>query len=525
MTGRGERLPLLDTPHSWEDFLSWGPSSALPAILREYLPRCRWFGDKSRQIDEVRIESVLPLDVGNNSPVFLCILSVTFLEGVARRYFLPLGLGAEAQSGPAGPVARIPSVDQAVVVDALFLPETGNGLLDLFFSGDDRPAEIRPVSTPLLPGLLASRPLEGSPRAFGGEQSNTSLLFGRSLILKCYRNLETGTNPDLEIGAFLAEAKTPAPIPPTGGALVSFTPEGRSLTIALLQGFVENRGDGWSFLLGGLQEIRLRGVPEEEEKDPGVVRIGRWIETLGERTADLHQGLGRDPDHPDFAPVPFTEDDIDELVFGIETRHERVMRMLAKTRPALPPGLQERIDRFSGMAGFLGRTLVSCRRAGRGGWKIRCHGDLHLGQVLVTAGDDAVFLDFEGEPALPIDERRKKSSPLIDVAGMLRSFHYLVASSRPEESDGRWERWLSAWLSAQSRRFWEAWRRRMDSGAVRLLGEEEPTHALLTLFLIRKCLYEIEYEINNRPAWIGIPLEGLQALLEGKGPGGGAGVS
>lgn len=133
MTGRGERLPLLDTPHSWEDFLSWGPSSALPAILREYLPRCRWFGDKSRQIDEVRIESVLPLDVGNNSPVFLCILSVTFLEGVARRYFLPLGLGAEAQSGPAGPVARIPSVDQAVVVDALFLPETGNGLLDLFF--------------------------------------------------------------------------------------------------------------------------------------------------------------------------------------------------------------------------------------------------------------------------------------------------------------------------------------------------------------------------------------------------------
>nr|EDZ38449.1 MAG: Probable alpha amylase, catalytic region [Leptospirillum sp. Group II '5-way CG'] len=523
MTGRGEGLPLLDTPDSWEDFVSWGPSSALPAILREYLPRCRWFGDKSRQIDEVRIESVLPLEVGKNGPVFLCVLSVTFQEGGARRYFLPLGLGSETQSGPAGPVARIPSVDSAVVVDALFLPETGNGLLDLFFPGEDRPGGIRPVSTPLLPGLLASRPLAASPRAFGGEQSNTSLLFGRSLILKCYRNLETGTNPDLEVGAFLAEAKTPAPIPPTGGALVSFTPEGRSLTIALLQGFVENQGDGWSFLLGRLEEIRSRGVLEDN--DAGVARIARWIGTLGERTADLHQSLGRDPDHPDFAPAPLTGDDIDELVFGIETRHERVMRMLAKTRPVLPSGLQERIDRFSGMAGLLGRTLVSCRRAGRGGWRIRCHGDLHLGQVLVTAGDDAVFLDFEGEPALPIDERRKKSSPLIDVAGMLRSFHYLVASSRPEESDERWERWLSAWLPAQSRRFWESWRRRMDSGTVRLLGEEEPTNALLTLFLIRKCLYEIEYEINNRPAWIGIPLEGLQALLEGKGPGGEDGSS
>ena len=518
MTGTGERPPFLDPSGSWDDFIAWGPSSGLPAILREYLPRCRWFGDKSRQINEVRIESVLPLKAGGNSPVFLCVLSVTFLEGVSRRYFLPLGLGSESRSGPAGPVARMPSIDKAVIVDALFLPETGNGLLDLFFSGEERPGGVRSVSTPLLPGLLASRPPEDSPRAFGGEQSNTSLLFGRSLILKCYRNLETGTNPDLEVGAFLAEARTPAPIPPTGGALVSFTPEGRSLTIALLQGFIENRGDGWSFLLGCLKEIRAEGALVENDSEGN--RVDRWVETLGRRTADLHQGLGRDPDHPDFAPLPITDDDIDELVFGIDARHERVMRMLSKARPELNADLQDQIDRFSGMAGLLGRTLVSCRRARRGGWKIRCHGDLHLGQVLVTPGDDAVFLDFEGEPALPIDERRKKTSPLIDIAGMLRSFHYLIASSRPEEPDGRWEKWLNERLSRYSRLYWKAWRQRMDEGPVHLLGEEGPTDDLLTLYLIRKCLYEIEYEINNRPSWVGIPLEGLEALLEGKGPGG-----
>ncbi len=516
MTEREERFPLLDVSAPWAQFPEWGPASGLPEMLADYLPRCRWFGDKSRRIEGVRIESAAPLDTERKTPVFLCVLSVTFSEGVARRYFLPLGLGASSQSGPSGPVARWPSSEEEVVVDALFLPETGNGLLELFFSEGDRPEGMRPVSTPLLPGLLASRPLEGSPRAFGGEQSNTSLLFGRSLILKCYRNLETGTNPDLEVGAFLAEADTPAPIPPTGGAIVSFTPEGRSLTIALLQGFVDNQGDGWSFLLGRLKEIRAGH--HLGENDSEVVRTNRWIETLGTRTAELHQALGRDPDHPDFSPVPLGEDDIDELVHAIDSRHERVMRMLAKVRPGLERNIQDRIDRFSGVSGLLGRTTSSCRRVGRGGWKIRCHGDLHLGQVLVTPEEDAVFLDFEGEPALPIDERRKKSSPLNDVAGMLRSFHYLVASARPENPDEIFEGWLVKWVQQQSLRYWEAWRQRMDRGPVRLLGEEGPTEALLTLYLIRKCLYEIEYEINNRPAWIGIPLEGLEALLEGKGP-------
>lgn len=511
-----EALPLLDAPGDWRSFPEWGPASNLPMILGGYLPRCRWFGDKSRRIADVRIESAVPLGT-EGDPVFLCVVSATFSEGLARRYFLPLGLGSPGQSGPAGPVARWPGAGDRVVVDALFSPETAQELLGLFSSGEERPAGFQVVSTPLLPGLLASPP-EGVPRAFGGEQSNTSLLFGRSLILKCYRNLETGTNPDLEVGAFLAEAETPAPIPPTGGALVGFTPEGRSLTVALLQGFVDNRGDAWSFLMERLKEI-LSGSALDEDC-PEAVRVDRWIERAGQRTAELHQALGRDPGHPDFAPVPLSDEDVEDLVHAIDSRHERVMRMLAKVRPSLDEVLQNRIDCFSGVSGRLGKTLLACRGAVRGEYAIRCHGDLHLGQILVTPGGDAVFLDFEGEPALPIEERRKKTSPLIDVAGMLRSFHYLTASLRPDESDRTREDWLDRWLHRQSRRFWKSYLKSMEGGPVCLLGEDASTRALLSLYLIRKSLYEIEYEINNRPSWIGIPLAGLEAMLDGEGPAG-----
>jgi len=525
---RGEEaVPLLERAGPWSAFPEWAADSNLPDILSDYLPCCRWFGDKSRKIAAVAIESILPLQEAvepEENTVYLCILSVGFSEGPPRRYLLPLGQGKVGEGGPAGPIARVPEgrTGPGYVTDGLFLPRSGRKLLSLFDGGRPDPAGLKVLRTPLLPGLLENCPPDSDVRVFGGEQSNTSLLFDKCLILKCFRTLGTGTNPDLEVGAFLSEAVPPAPIPPTGGAITGFTPEGRSLTLAMLQGLVENDGDGWRFMLERLGEIaRSRNFSRE---GPVSLRLDRMIDRLGRRTAELHQALGRDPRHPDFAPVPLSADDLDQLVLSVEGRHLRVDRMLREASGQVPPQIRGWIDRFAGWSGKVGETLASCRRVSDGGSRIRCHGDFHLGQLLVTPGDDVVFLDFEGEPALPIEERREKASPFLDVAGMLRSLHYLVVSSMPGEPDPEWEGWLATWLDRQAGRYLQAYLERMEAGPAALLPGKKDADALLTLYLIRKALYEIEYEFNNRPGWVWIPLAGLEALVLPAGlPGTGAG--
>lgn len=522
-----EGVLLLERAGHWKAFPEWAADSNLPEILAGYLPRCRWFGDKSRKIAAVSIESVLPLaEEGKREEetVFLCVLSVVFTEGLSRRYLLPLGRGNADQGGPAGPVARIAGGNAApeCLTDGLFLPRTGKKLLSLFSEEKPDPAGLKVLRTPLLPALLENCPPDSAVRVFGGEQSNTSLLFDRCLILKCFRSLGTGTNPDLEVGAFLSEADPPAPIPPTGGAITGFTPEGRSLTFAMLQGLVENDGDGWRFLLTRLEEIgRSRNFDPES---PESLRLDRMIDRLGRRTAELHQALGRDPRHPDFAPTPLSADDLDRLVLSVEGRLLRVERVLRDASGHVSEEIRERIDRFAGWSGLVGETLASCRRVSDGGSRIRCHGDFHLGQLLVTPGDDVVFLDFEGEPALPIEERREKASPFLDVAGMLRSFHYLAVSSMSGAPDPEWEGWLATWLHRQTGRYLQAYLERMEAGPAPLLPGKKDADALLTLYLIRKALYEIEYEINNRPGWVQIPLAGLEDLVLPAGlPGKGAG--
>lgn len=517
----------LERTGPWSAFPEWAADSNLPEILAGYLPRCRWFGDKSRKIAAVSFESILPLAEAGNpevDTVYLCVLSVGFSEGPSRRYLLPLGRGNVDQGGPAGPVACVPGGEAGpeYVTDGLYLPRSGQKLLSLFNDGRPDPAGLKVLRTPLLPGLRENCPPDSDGRVFGGEQSNTSLLFDRCLILKCFRSLGTGTNPDLEVGAFLAEADPPAPIPPTGGAITGFTPEGRSLTFAMLQGLVENDGDGWRFMLARLGELGRSRTFDRET--PESLRLDRMIERLALRTAELHQALGRDPHHPDFAPVPLSPDDLDRLVLSVEGRHLRVERMLREACSRMPALIRERIDRFAGWSGLVGETLASCRRVSDGGGRIRCHGDFHLGQLLVTPGDDVVFLDFEGEPALPIEERREKASPFLDVAGMLRSFHYLVVSSIAGEPDPEREGWLATWLDRQSGRYLEVYLERMEAGPAELLPGKQDAGALLTLYLIRKALYEIEYEINNRPGWVQIPLAGLEALVLPAGlPGRGAG--
>ena len=502
MSGGGLRTLDL-SGKSGEQFPDWAGEDALSDILASVIPFRRWFGSKSRSLRSLRFESIFPFDGEMRGTIFLCILRGEFREGEGERYFLPLGRCRAGEVPPAAEIAWLaPSDEYSLLVDGFYLPETGRGLLREILS-------LAPPRSGL--GILRTAALgrwEGSiapdvvPSVFRGEQSNTSLLFGNSLMLKGFRKLVTGMNPDLEVGAFLARRGEGVPIPATFGALLGKSPEGDPLVLALLQEFVPNVGDGWSWFLSRL--------PRVFSGDEGGERLDRMVERLGRGTARLHRALGSDQSDPDFAPLPFEEEDLEALVGEVRERFDHVRGTLENALPELSDRLRRQSRTFLSSGPRMELFLEACQSGGTGGQCIRCHGDFHLGQVLVTPEEEVVFLDFEGEPALPLALRRLRKTPLLDVAGMLRSLHYLSLSvilNSPTHREA-----AERWYVLQSRRYLRAYASVMSRSSG-LIPSPGVLGRILALCLLRKALYELQYELDNRPDWLGVPLAGIEAVL------------
>jgi maltose alpha-D-glucosyltransferase/alpha-amylase len=387
------------------------------------------------------------------------------------------------------------------------------------------------------------------PAPLKAEQSNTSIRFGDRLILKLFRKLEAGINPDLEIGRFLTEQTDFRHTPRVAGALEIRGRGHEPVTLGVLQEFIPNEGDAWRYTLDSLGRFfdrvamswgqtaaaataggvvpaePLTALAERELGADDFERIGTYVPTvrlLAERTAELHIALasGRGKD---FAPEPFSELYQRSLYDSMRSLTKKNLRLLRSRLAACPEAerpaaewvlaAEERIlDRF--------HRLTSRKLAAE---RTRVHGDYHLGQVLYT-GRDFVILDFEGEPARSLSERRLKRSPMRDVAGMLRSFQYAayvalfeeVASGVSSAEAGPaleswalyWERWVSA-------AFLQAYLNRVR-GAEFLPASAEEREILLDTFLLEKAIYELGYELNNRPDWVRIPLQGIRQILDGE---------
>ncbi|MGC8529207.1 MAG: phosphotransferase [Leptospirillia bacterium] len=500
---KSEGRPGLDLREKrWEALPEWFGQSALPDLLRNFLPSRRWFGSKSRPIRSIMAERIFSLNGGRRGQFFLCLLQVAFLEGENERYFLPLARAKRGEVPEAGLIAPLdPPGDESLwLVDGFFVEEAGRELLRLLLVPEDPPKGLERVWTVVLERRGVAFDPDLVPTVFGGEQSNTSLLFGRRLMFKGYRKLAAGINPDLEVGEFLSRQGEGIPIPATFGALLTKTSRGEPLVLGLLQEFVENQGEGWTWFL-----TRLPAVLSGEEKGAS---LDRMVECLGRETARLHRALGGDPSDPDFFPQPFTGEDLAGLCHEIEERIGRVFGSLEKRRPGLPAPARERAEELLSRRSDLEGFLSACRAKGPGGMRIRCHGDFHLGQVLVTKDEGVIFLDFEGEPAVPLALRRLRTTPLQDVAGMLRSFHYLSVSALPDRTTGR-ER-AQGWYREQFGRYIRSYAGELAG----LLPGPEQAGGILGLCLLRKALYELAYEIDNRPSWIEIPLSGILSLLE-----------
>jgi maltose alpha-D-glucosyltransferase/alpha-amylase len=371
-------------------------------------------------------------------------------------------------------------------------------------------------------------------RTASAEQSNTSILYDQKMILKLFRRLQAGENPDIEIGRFLTEVAHFPRIAAFLGEIDLQRGDGEHTATAMLQELVANEGDGWQWTLEELarfyEAVATCPAPKDEGEAATFLHDGRVsgeaeehaglylgaAELLGHRTAEMHLALSTETEDKAFCAEPLTVEDLDADA-------ERILEQTHRTLDALKLRMAQLKDETADDAAtILSRRIelfarARALRAGQASGKaIRIHGDYHLGQVL-RAKNDFVLLDFEGEPARTLEERRRKQCPLKDVAGMLRSFSYAAWSGleqhvqRRPESQAALEPWLRMWQNAVSTRFLNAYRQTL-SERPELLPEPAQAQALLHAYLLEKALYELLYELNNRPAWVRIPLAGMLSL-------------
>ena len=380
------------------------------------------------------------------------------------------------------------------------------------------------------------------------EQSNTSILYGREFILKMFRRLQSGENPDVEIGRFLTEVAHFQRIAPFLGEISLLSQEGTKTTLAMLQGLVANEGDGWAWFLQELEKyygtVASMSSPTvahrasflgSGEPDFEVIEKARAsIEAaalLGQRTAEMHLALATETTEKAFASEEFTEADLANDASRIESQVNLTLRALREKLATLDDAIADDVVLLLSRRNDVLARARSITALPSAGQKIRIHGDYHLGQTLrvqeVVHGQgsdegDFVLLDFEGEPARPLEERIRKQSPLKDVAGMMRSFSYAAYAGLEHHKMGRTKEtekvdeerldaWARHWEHQASSSFLRAYRRTIATNP-NLLATPEACEALLHAYLLEKALYELLYELNNRPGWLPVPLAGILSL-------------
>ena len=529
----GEDSAVLGSPERVADLVS--------SLPHEWLTSQRWFRGKSREVTAVELLDHAVLAPDRGPQVLLAITRVRFAEGDPDVYLIPLTLRAPHDSADdVKPICCVPVDARDVeIFEALADPSSGEALLQAVFSEEtiaSAKGELRGRRTTAL-DADGERALP--MRRISAEQSNTSLVFGDRYVLKLFRKLESGINPDLEISGFLTESTDFSAIPALLGWMDYTSGEGPPASVIGLFEYVPNSGDAWTHTLKALDRFfisagRSAADPSSVSGQESLRRMGgeyfQIAGRLGELTARMHLALASaGTEHPDFGAEPIT-DEVSRHWTEAAQRHvggvmDEVRRRLDALPGAFPPGVQNQVAALVREAPNLRVQMDDLRLLRESGClSVRIHGDYHLGQVLRSTVDDGqrewVVLDFEGEPARPLDERRARLSPLKDVAGMLRSFDYAVrmALSTQKVSDlmmrAGLETWAQAWLRQVRSGFLSAYRTTI-AGA-RLVPDDPPTfERVLAAFELEKAVYELGYEMNNRPDWLWVPIAGIHAIVQG----------
>jgi maltose alpha-D-glucosyltransferase/alpha-amylase len=519
----------LIAPNSWQSVFGEAQRARLEReVLPEFLFRQRWFAAKGAHFARFELKHLAMLEGSKSFPLTLCH---TLPAGGDRQcYFLPLSVrwGSE-HLRPGAPLlgftlcrvrtgARVGALldgahDEDFVRDCVRAMSEGRTLETLqgqieFYTGGDWPA-INP---------------EAPIRAVGTEQSNVSVIVDEQIMLKIYRRLRSGMQPELEVTRFLTEVAGFPNTPAYLGAVEEVPLEGERTAWAIAFAFVPNQGDAWNAVVEALdrrfEDLMLLADHSEERAEATddfyVFPLDLAIR-LGERTGQLHRAFATHTLDPAFAAERLTGNDVASWAETVQREAERVLTELDCGLSSLSGEVKQLASRLLDSRDAIRAQINAIAKCPPIGLKTRIHGDYHLGQVLV-AQDDVSIIDFEGEPARPLAERRAKSSPLRDVAGMLRSLDYAASAaiarfaSRTGEVPERVAAAAAGWRNRASQDFLQTY-----FATVPELKGGTGAPGLLELFLLQKAFYEIAYEAANRPSWLPIPVRGVLDLLAGKG--------
>jgi maltokinase len=443
--------------------------------LREFVLEQRWYGSKSDEVVQVQAVDAFPLRDREEPLLAVAVVETRFQTGTHELYNVPVGL----RRGKGG----FASVEGWSAFDALEDDELVRGLVEMIRAQERVEHDRGTLEFSTVGGLVEDLGELGAVRAMGSEQSNSSVVLGEELVLKVYRRLEAGVNPELELLRFLTERGFPSIASLEGWAAHVGQP--LDATLAILQHYVPVRDDGWTLALADL-------AAGSDDRFVSLVR------RLGEVTGAMHSVLASESSDPAFLPEEPSAEALALIVARIDEEIEQVFLSLPDD-PLLEP--------IAGRGDELRDRLHAIGQSGPLGRLIRHHGDYHLGQVLWTERDDWVVLDFEGEPARPLTERRHKRSPLRDVAGMLRSFSYAASASSLEHGVDP----PVGWEGQVRSEFLAGYLDEVDPAIVPSSGALERR---LVLFELEKALYELRYELGHRPDWVRVPVAGIVQLLE-----------
>jgi maltose alpha-D-glucosyltransferase/alpha-amylase len=549
-------VPAFTLTGEWRDLYNRRTRPALEAALSGYIGQRRWFGSKARYTRSVEVEDAISMPY-DTSVAHLVLVRIEYTEGEPETYLLPVTFATEERAVqvltdmPQAIIAHLKlgrkgSERAGVIYDALVEQGFRNALLKAMSRRRRFRGEKGELVTSNIPAVFrkiresSQETLEST--VLPGEQTNTSVVYADRFKLKLFRRLEEGVSPELEIGRFLTE-KEPFPnAPPVAGVIEYRNRRLREpVTLGILHGYVDNEGNGWDYSLDSLGHYfeRVLAHPGAEMSLPqgdsfvdmsddslspiAEETIGPYLvsaELLGQRTAELHMTLASAMDDPSFVPEPFSVTYQRSLYHGMRGSASQVLQLLRQYLNRLPDEVKVDARKVLGLEDVIMRRFQDLTSLRITGMRIRCHGDYHLGQVLYTGGD-FVIIDFEGEPARHLGERRIKRSPLRDVAGMIRSFRYAAyaalhgqtsATLRPEDLPVL-EEWAQFWYLWVSTTYLKSYLQFM-AGIPVLPQSREGMKVILEAYLLDKAIYEVNYELNNRPDWVGLPLQGILQMLE-----------
>jgi maltose alpha-D-glucosyltransferase/alpha-amylase len=496
-------------------------------VLPSWLVRRRWFASKDQKLNAVRLAALTTIpdagfafteieaDVGNHTERYVLPLAITWGSDTTNPLFMQLALARVRRARNIG-----------TLTDGFALPQFAYGILRKLHERAAVPtvqkSEIRFVPTARFDELeLGEQP---EIRWLAAEQSNSSLVVADTIVLKLVRRLLNGVHPEAEMSRYLTQLGY-TNTAPLYGEVVRVDPQGIPHTLCILQGFIDNQGDAWNWALNYLRravdELALavdggEGEQDRINEEDAMLGYQNFAGIIGRRLGELHVALASPSQDAAFAPEPASAEQVRAWIDGTQA-------MLATALDVL----NQNIDHLTDDTLLLARSVLDRRellveavknlvKPGAHALRTRIHGDFHLGQVLVSQGD-AFLIDFEGEPARELEERRAKSSPLRDVAGLLRSLSYASAAAQstteaaPQPTADRKRALFERFRGHAAETFLAEYRAATEQAAQPLVAPADE-QAFLDLFLIEKAAYEIRYEAANRPTWLSLPVRGLAAL-------------